>query len=90
MSKIIFDLDEFKKFLGRFDEFIESSVAGGGIYGSEKLVYEIDQNGRIYSKRYLNDNLNDDKFEEFIQGQIIDGINDNRLKESTSGRIKAS
>jgi hypothetical protein len=74
MSKIIFDLDEFKRFLNRFDELIESRVAGGGTYSSEKMVYEVDDYGRIYSKRYINDNLNESKFEEFIQGQIISDL----------------
>lgn len=72
MCKIVFDLDEVKKFLKNFNESIESRVACGGIYGSEEVVYEVDDNGQIYSKRYINDELNDPRFEEFIQGQIIE------------------
>ncbi|UCC21110.1 MAG: hypothetical protein JSV62_07495 [Promethearchaeota archaeon] len=82
MSKIVFDLDDFKKFLKIFDELIVPRVAGGGTYGSEKILYEIDDYGRIYSKRFINNILNDSKFEEFIQGQIVNDLNDTRLKES--------
>ena len=81
MSRIIFDLDEFKRFLKRFDELIESRVAGGGIYSSEKIIYDVDEQGRIYTKRYINDNLNDSKFEDFIQGQIISDLKESNLTE---------
>ena len=50
---------------------IPATTAGGGTYGAEKIVYDIDDKGCIYSKRYLNDELNEIRFEEFIQGQII-------------------
>ena len=72
MCKIVFDLNEVKKFLKNFNESIESRVAYGGRYVSEEVVYDVDDNGQIYSKRYINDELNDRRFEEFIQGQIIE------------------
>ena len=87
MSKIVFDLDEFKAFLKKFDELIEPRVAGGGTYGSEKIVYDIDDYGRVYSKRFINDNLNDSKFEEFIQGQLVNDLSASTVNESAEGRI---
>ena len=72
MKKIVFDLIEIKEFLQGFEEFINGYIACGD-FCSEKIVYEIDDNGIVFSKRYLNDELNESRFEEFIQGQIEDG-----------------
>ena len=78
MKKIVFDLDELKEFLRKFDEVIEPNIAYGVNHQIEKVVYDIDKRGRIYSKRYIDDDLIEDRFDEFIRGEIVD--NDN-LKE---------
>jgi hypothetical protein len=73
MNKIVFDLSEIRDFLSNFEVFIEGNVyCCGTRTGSEKIVYDIDEKGRIYSRRYIDDALNEKRFEEFIQGHIID------------------
>jgi len=71
-SKIEFNFNGMKEFLNKFEERISAIIAWGGTYNTEKIIYDLDDNGYIYSKRYINDELNENRFEEFIQGQIIE------------------
>ena len=72
MSKIVFDLNELKEFLKGFAQYLDGKLTGSESIQSEKIVYEIDDNGTVFSKQFLNGELNEKRFKEFIQGHIVD------------------
>ncbi len=71
MSKIIFDLHEIKELLKEFEVVVGGSGCCGDNGDVERIVYDVDENGYIYAKRYFGEDLDDERYEEFIQGEII-------------------